>query len=164
MTRREITVVGIPLLLVTLTYGQSNAGSVTFSVVTSFGKSLPGGQVRIDGQHFHGVVTIKGRTTVTLPYGTYCVTSDSSGYYWGTHRIVEVMTPKMYVLIALPRKESFALFGEGTQTPYRISGTLTFGHRKNRRLFIRLRALYLSEEVEAEIQSKVGTLRGKLSA
>jgi hypothetical protein len=69
----------VALLSVVPTSGQqAKKASITVGVVTSFGAPLPGGEVHLDGQNFHEVIIVKGRTTVTLPYGTYRLTSEPS--------------------------------------------------------------------------------------
>jgi hypothetical protein len=155
MRALEIARFLLPLFSVLLTHGQSaENGLVAVGVVTSFGEPLPGGEIRIDGHRAHKVVTIKGRTVVSLPYGTYHVTSDPTAHYWPSERIFDVLTPRLFLLIALAPKEAFAIFGEGTATPYRVVGTVARDRPRTSTLFARLRGLYLSCSAEAEVDRK----------
>jgi hypothetical protein len=155
MRKLETALVFVFLLSAIPTSGQpAKNASVTLGVVTSFGAPLPGGEVQIDGQSVHEVITIKGRTSITLPYGTYRLTSEPSAYYWASERTVDVIAPKTFVLIVFARKEAFAISGEGTPTPYTVSGTVAFAHPRNSKLFVRLRGLYLPSSAEAEIDEK----------
>jgi hypothetical protein len=117
---------------------------------------LPGGEVHINGQGVDEVITIKGRATISLslPYGTYRFSSEPTAYYWASERIVNVIVPRTFVLIALARKEANAIFGEGTPTPYTITGTVEVGRSKTSKLFARLRGLYLPSSSEAEVDEK----------
>jgi hypothetical protein len=155
MLTRETAFVFVSLFFVVPDLAWSAAtGSVTLSVVTSFGLPLAGGEVRIDGQSFQKVVTIRGRTTVTLPFGVYRLTSEPSAYYWASERFIDVIVPNTFVLVALARKETFAVSGEGTPTPYTVSGTVVLGHIRTGKLFARLRGLYLPNSAEAEVDEK----------
>jgi len=154
MVTREAVFMFTSLFLVPSLAWSAATGSVTFSVVTSFGVPLAGGEVHIDGQHFQKVVTIKGRTTVTLPYGVYRLTSEPSAYYWASERFIEVIVPDTFILVALARKETFAVSGEGAPTPYTVSGTLASGRIRTGKLFARLRGLYLPNSSECEIDEK----------
>ena len=142
-THKTASVVLFLLSVVSASGQPANKVSVTLGVVTSFGTPLPGGEVHIDGHSVHEAITIKSRATVILPYGTYRITSEPSAYYWASERIVDIIVPKTFVLIALARKETFAVSGEGTPTPYTVSGTVALGRPGNRKLFARLTGLYL---------------------
>jgi hypothetical protein len=152
--RRETALVLVSLFSLVPALGQPKKASLTLGVVTSFGRPLPGADVHIDGQRVHEVITIKDRTTVTLPYGIYRFTSDPTAYYWASEQIVDVIVPKTFVLIVLARKEAFAVSGEGIPTPYTVSGIVVRGRSRSSHLFVRLRGLYLPSSAEAEVDDK----------
>ena len=93
--RTESTLV--VLLLVVASFAQAaKVSSITVGVVTSFGEPLPGGKVLIEGSGFHKELVIKGRTTAVLPFGTYHFTTKATAFYWGSNRIVDVMTAQCF--------------------------------------------------------------------
>jgi len=149
-------ILGVALLLSAAPCFSESRGtsSVTFLVVTSFGELLPGGEVRVDGQLVHKVITFKGRTTVTLPYGTYRLTSGPSASYWAFEKLIDVIVPKTFVFVCFAPKEAWAIWGEGTPNPYTVKGMVTVSHPKANKLFARLKGLYLPSSAETEIDEK----------
>jgi hypothetical protein len=146
--------IALPSLITGLSGSNNSAltsGKVTFKVVTSFGKPLKATRIHVDGSAIHKDIDVAGTVTISLPYGSYRLTSASLGSYWPIERTFEVIESRNFVLIALPPIEAYAKFGEGTPTPYTLSGKLK-GNRPNPgSLLARLRGLYLVDSAEAEV-------------
>jgi hypothetical protein len=124
--------------------------AVTLKVVTSFGQPLSEKTIRVDGGAIHKSVMVHGVAVINLPLGAYKFAAEPSARYWGTERTVNVAAPKAFVLLAVAAKESFAVFGEGTRTPYTLVGTVA-GNPNMSKLIARLIGMYLCAAAEAEV-------------
>ena len=86
---------------------------------------------------------------MTLPYGSYRFTCEALGDTHRIERIVDVVAPGTYILLALPLADA----GDSDGPRYSVEGTITQGSQKTSLAFVRLRGVFLSSAAEAKVDN-----------
>jgi hypothetical protein len=125
---------------------------VEIIIVDGWGKSIRAATAVVEGNGASKSLNIDSRGNVSLPHGRYKLVCSSTRYFYDMSLSIEVRTPTSQVLVGLPMKGAAQVYGEGSRTLWRISGTVLSSQKRPR--FVKFAGVYMPVSQVAEVDAK----------